>query len=351
MISGKLKLLSLVTLSFLGCGMPPGAAQEEDTKTTAANALGDSNWYDPALDLNRDFALLPFVSGKAGTSNFFGAPSFTRYKRDFDPANYYGSPGLPVKKDGVPVASFAVPPEFNIIAMCDFNGDNENDIIFRHLYTNQIAIWYIRNGALSFGAFVNSPGTTQPITLPSSSWRVQACGKFDNSGRASLLFEQQAGGALAIWRFRPEDGQLDLTATRMFQINGQNAALPPGWKVTDVGDVDGNGVDDLVWMNVSTFDAAVWWMNTDGNLLTASFGPEKVNSAVGTDNPNSACPGARAQPHLMRDYAGQTNQFKKIFLPFQTVNGQACASQFFPVWQIDGYKVCPRIIANGSTCP
>ena len=128
-------------------------------------------------------------------------------------------------------ASIQFPAEWKVGGIADFNGDGRDDFLLRRddgWLTNWIATsngGYINNGANS----------TQFLT---TDWKVVGTGNFNGDGRGDLLLRRDDGW-LTNWLG---------TANGGYTNNGANTALffTTDWKVAGTGDFNGDGISDLL---------------------------------------------------------------------------------------------------------
>lgn len=121
----------------------------------------------------------------------------------------------------------------------------------------------------------NDAGTTYGVDKTLRTWACPPDKIWD-------AFWRNASGANAIWQFYG-------TGAAQF-----SASFPPGvpstWQVRGVGDVNGDGVPDVVWLEPSSGQIAIWLMSGPGVIGAATFpasvGPASpwVLSAVGDVN-------------------------------------------------------------------
>jgi len=87
----------------------------------------------------------------------------------------------------------------------------------------------------------------------------------NHDGRMDLLWQHQTEGHLAAWMM---DGAVQLAGTALSPSKVDDT----DWKVAGVGDLDGDGSDDLVWQHVGDGRVAAWLMNgltlRSGELLS-----------------------------------------------------------------------------------
>lgn len=184
----------------------------------------------------------------------------------------------------------------------DFNGDGWKDVIWHNTVNGSNAVWYLSGGSTLIGS----------ASLPSDydvNWQLVAVKDFNGDRGPDMLFRHARTGAAHIWIMsgatfvRSDDLNLQVTdlawqiagagdmngdgladivwrngtsgANAVWMMNGRTVvsslaipAVTPGWDIGAVQDLNGDGRADLVWRNRSNGTNAVWFMN--GNNLVSS---------------------------------------------------------------------------------
>jgi VCBS repeat protein len=193
----------------------------------------------------------------------------------------------------------------------DLNGDGFADLVWHNTSDGTVAVWIMRGTTFVGSAVVNY----SPLA---SGWNIRGVGDVNGDGRADLIF-QHNDGSLAVWLMNgvnaiaamflsiPKvadtnwvvagagdvngDGMADLVwqnkvngGLGVWYLNGPTvidtkalsivAASSLSWKIHGVGDVNGDAMADLLWQNETTGDVAVWYLNgfvvLGGQLLSIS---------------------------------------------------------------------------------
>jgi len=143
------------------------------------------------------------------------------------------------------------PLDWKVVAVGDFTGDHNPDILFQNQATGQLVYWAMKGTDLVNYGFLPDPG--------SPSWKVVGAADFDGDGSPDLLFQNQQTGQLVYWiihgtvfvkyGFLPDPGS-------------------PDWKVVGISDFNGDLKADLLFQNQQSGQLVYWLMNgtTLGNI-------------------------------------------------------------------------------------
>ncbi len=193
---------------------------------------------------------------------------------------------------------FTLRPNQRIVGSGDFDADGHADLLLEDTATGGLDIW-----------LMEGTRRRESRRIPSrAGWTIEALGDFDGDGRSDLLGELWgevnvsfldgaavvAEAALGVapepsrWEAPDLDGDLradvlfhgDVTSsTWRWVVDGDRvvqsgSALRPPWSDAELagcGDVDGDGRDDLLWLNPGFGGLRFWFNDGLGSLQVTSW--------------------------------------------------------------------------------
>ncbi len=132
------------------------------------------------------------------------------------------------------------PNAWNVQALADFNGDGQNDILWRN--TAGVVVLWAMNGtkldAAKSGLLPNVP----------TNFQVKGIGDFNHDGIQDLIWRDQTSGVNRVWAFgvngRPTEVSL--------------LAAPSQWEIGAIADTNSDGFDDIIWRNNQENNVVIW---------------------------------------------------------------------------------------------
>ena len=154
----------------------------------------------------------------------------------------------------IAITQSAVPP-----VLGDIDGDTAGDLLWQHA-DGRLAAWLMSGATLADGRFLTT--WFGPAVLADPRWRMAASGDFDGDGSRDILF-QRSDGELGVWFM---SGSVVLSGRALSPSN----VADTNWIVRAAGDMNGDGLADIIWQHQVTGNLAVWFM--DGyRLLGGQF--------------------------------------------------------------------------------
>jgi len=179
--------------------------------------------------------------------------SFTPHVRaeDSRPASASSSSSI-----GSPIVSFGTLPALQVATPIpgsphvpgDFNGDGTSDLLWFNPLLSQVGYWAMTATVPSTaGGGVTRTGVKTYNVTPG--YFVGAVGDFNDDGYADLVFTS-AKRDLWLWTNNEQGGW----------TSSEIGSYPDQWQLIGAGDVDGDGYDDLLWLDPSECKFAYWTM-------------------------------------------------------------------------------------------
>jgi 6-phosphogluconolactonase (cycloisomerase 2 family) len=145
-----------------------------------------------------------------------------------------------VASQDLPVVS----DNWQIAGTGDFDGDGDDDILWRHEQGSVVA-WEIEDGAVL---------ENHDVAVAGTSWHIRGTGDFDGDGDADIPWHHDQGQVVT-WEM--EDSA--------FVASHSLAAAGFPWRITGTGDFDGDGDADILWRHDE--GQVVTWEMEDGAFV------------------------------------------------------------------------------------
>jgi hypothetical protein len=161
-------------------------------------------------------------------------------------ATVLGETGQPVYV-GVP---------FRMVGIGDLNGDGTADIVWHNDSTNETQIWFMNGNVVARRAtVVDETGQPAYVGLPFS---IAGVADLNGDGMADIVWHNDSTNETQIWLM--SGGQVTRRQTVLGET-GQPAYVGVPFRIVGVGDLNGDGMADIVWHNDNTNETQIWFMN------------------------------------------------------------------------------------------
>jgi hypothetical protein len=137
---------------------------------------------------------------------------------------------------------------WKVRSVADLNRDGYPDLIWQHVRTGDVAVWFMNNRRQVSGRLIG-PGPVADLN-----WTIVGVGDVNRDGWTDLLWHHIGTGQLSVWFMA---GATMLSG----ELLSPGAVPDTDWRVRGVADLDRNGYPDLLWQHLSTRDVAVWFMH------------------------------------------------------------------------------------------
>jgi hypothetical protein len=153
---------------------------------------------------------------------------------------------------GVPgsVTTYAgIPIAWKPMGADDLDGNGIADLVWRETRTGDVGAW-LMDASTPSGLTVKAAAVVAPA-VPLG-WQIVGLSDVDGDGKADFVWRHAPSGDLAVWLMNG----LGVKASAVIA-----SGIPLSWQIVGFGDVDGDHKDDFVWRQTQTGDVAFWLMN------------------------------------------------------------------------------------------
>lgn len=142
-----------------------------------------------------------------------------------------------------------VPNSWQIQFVGDLNGDDKTDLIWRDTVNGNVGLW-----------LMDELSPFRQIDIPESiDMQIKQVGDVNGDGRADLVWQNRQTGQASVWLTNP-DG-LTFSDRGAFLLNGNPVGDLPGWDIVSIADFNNDQKEDLIFRNEQTRQLAVWQIN------------------------------------------------------------------------------------------
>jgi hypothetical protein len=174
--------------------------------------------------------------------------------------------------------NLSIPAGFEFVGTADMNKDGNLDIVIQNGTTQTVQIWQLDGNGVVIGNPINVAGPVGDID-----WRVVGFGDFDGDGDQDILFRNERLTAISVWQmngtaFVGATG-LGVAATATTPALLGFPALPAIYKFGAVGDFTNDGKADIVWRDNA--DNTILWttsLTTNGAFTATQTSLPKLNN-------------------------------------------------------------------------
>lgn len=171
------------------------------------------------------------------------------------------------RKVRVLMASLLLPLSFGAAASdVDFNNDGIADILWRNEFTKEMRSWTMNGGNL-YSAISFFPS----FNTGSDNWEVVALGDVNGDGITDIIFRDLFAGYNRVWIMSAAGNAISRSTIAFYPQFGSTS-----WRVIGVGDSNNDGTEDLFFHNTADGTVRIWEMDTNGNRESVCFIPPKI---------------------------------------------------------------------------
>ncbi len=142
---------------------------------------------------------------------------------------------------------------WNLVGTADLNGDGVPDLLWQNPTIQKIGVWYMGGpqGATTLSMVHLNGGN--PIAL---GWNLVGAADLNGDGVPDLLWQNLTIQDIGVWYMGGPQGG---TALSKVLLNGGNP-VAASWNLVGTVDLEGEGPPDLLWYNPTSQNIGVWYM-------------------------------------------------------------------------------------------
>jgi hypothetical protein len=154
------------------------------------------------------------------------------------------------------IATIGSPPlSWVIINTGDFYGDGKSDLLWQLANTNQYGVWRMDGTEVV---------AIQNFTLPSYAGQICCVADFDRDGSDDIVSFNRSAGSIYFWK---NNGSVQFILQTSYAVS-----VASGWLPIGVANLNGSSASPaLIWRNANTGDVAAWFMSSFIWTLTTTF--------------------------------------------------------------------------------
>lgn len=153
----------------------------------------------------------------------------------------------------------------SVVRRADWDGNGGNDIVWRNAVTGVNLLWKC-DGTPSDSTFVI--GTSSFPTVADRAWTIVGQGDVNQDGLLDLVWRNTATGDNSVWLM---NGTAYAGAIALPRVADAN------WEIRGVADLNRDGIADLLWRNRRTGVNVIWYMN---EAFTGTIGTAGLPSVI-----------------------------------------------------------------------
>jgi hypothetical protein len=152
----------------------------------------------------------------------------------------------------------------------DVNEDGYVDILWQHAITGEFAVWLMEGAGIVAELSLENQWNPKLarvdeihlIAETSGQYELSGVGDFNGDGSPDILWLDPATGDVIVTTRPGEVGAEDTLLS---------ASVAEEWRLGGIGDLDGDGTDDLIWRHSQTGENITWFINDTQVVETASL--------------------------------------------------------------------------------
>ena len=143
------------------------------------------------------------------------------------------------------------------------------------------SLWRTATGEMQVwlldGLTVRESGPVTGVDAVARSWKVAGVGDLDGDGSDDILWRQPRAGEVVMWR---------MEGLRCMESRLLSQSVPASWSCEACPDVDGDGRGDVIWRRRKDGTMLVWLMRPNNQYLIDFLPPADRSLSIGRPKMN-----------------------------------------------------------------
>jgi hypothetical protein len=165
--------------------------------------------------------------------------------------------------DGTPLAAsvLLLPDHYMFAGSTDFDGDGRADLVVFDEDENEMTVWLMDGISIDRVLLLGDPRRYSPFAL----------GDFDGDSLIEIFTKRT--------RISPRQRRLEFDGSAAVSTDSYAAPVDKAWVPVGVGDHDGDGVDDVLWLDRDTGILEIWSIKEGADLVRVALDVELPSGA------------------------------------------------------------------------
>jgi hypothetical protein len=166
-------------------------------------------------------------------------------------------------------------PGWQLAGVADVNGDGHPDLVFQNTGTGQVYAFFLDGSGASVNFYTGSGilGAGYLYGGSLAGWRLAGVGDVNGDGIPDLVFQNVGTGQLYAFALDGSGASVNFATGAGTKGSGflYGGSLP-GWWLTGIGDMNGDGIPDLIFQNTGTGQVYSFFLNGSGASVDLTTG-------------------------------------------------------------------------------
>jgi hypothetical protein len=147
-------------------------------------------------------------------------------------------------------------PGDSAVGVGDLDGDGKADIVWLNSGTGEVRVSRM-DGSNVLGSYV--------LGTVTAGWTLQGVGDVNGDGKADLVWMNASNGQVVAWLSNWNGSTLSYTVRNLGSVSAN-------WTIAGVADINGDGIDDIVWFHAPSGTVYAWTMAATGIASAGAIG-------------------------------------------------------------------------------